>query len=130
MDARWLWLIVAPGVVATVLGLAAWRLVRSLDESSRDLSGRVMRLPWRKKARLAWALIRDPGVPLWLRAVIPLLVLYLLMPLDIIPDFIPVLGHLDDLLAVLAAVAVLLRFTPRDALGGHLTRLEEPAGDV
>jgi uncharacterized membrane protein YkvA (DUF1232 family) len=46
------------------------------------------------------------------------------MPLDIIPDFIPVIGHLDDVLVLLVGVAVLLRFTPRAVLEEHLARLE------
>ncbi len=95
-----------------------------LSPDSRDLVGRIGRLPWRAKGRLALSLVRDPRVPLWLRALIPALFLYLAMPIDIIPDFIPVIGYLDDALIALAVVAIVLRFTPRDLLEAHLSRLE------
>src|SRR3989304_2181530 len=110
--------------LATLMGFAAWRLGARQDAEARSLMRRVARLPWRAKARLAWALLRDGRVPFWLRAVIPALVLYLAMPIDLIPDFIPVLGHLDDVLVVVLAVGALVRFTPRAVLAEHLSRLE------
>ena len=58
------------------------------------------------------------------RVIPPALVVYLAMPLDVIPDFIPVIGHLDDVLVLLLGVAVLLRFTPRAVLEEHVARLE------
>jgi uncharacterized membrane protein YkvA (DUF1232 family) len=122
--ALWLWAIVIVVALLTLFGLAGWWLMRHLSADSRALVGRIGRLPWRAKGRLALALMRDPRVPLWLRALIPALVLYLAMPIDIIPDFIPVLGHLDDALIALVVVAVVLRFTPRDLLEAHLSRLE------
>jgi len=110
--------------LATLMGFAAWRLGARQDAEARSLMRRVARLPWRAKARLACALLRDGRVPFWLRAVIPALVLYLAMPIDLIPDFIPVLGHLDDVAVVVVAGGVLLRFTPRPVLEGHVARLE------
>src|SRR3989304_6331458 len=95
--------------LATLLVFAAWRLGARQDAETRSLMGRVARLPWRAKARLAWALLRDGRVPWWLRAVIPALVLYLATPIDLIPDVIPVLGHLDDVAVAVVAGGVLLR---------------------
>jgi uncharacterized membrane protein YkvA (DUF1232 family) len=46
------------------------------------------------------------------------------MPLDVIPDFIPILGQLDDVFIVLIGLGLLLRFTPRGILEEHLARLE------
>ncbi|MGB2694833.1 MAG: DUF1232 domain-containing protein, partial [Dehalococcoidia bacterium] len=63
-------------------------------------------------------------VPLWVRAVIPALMLYLAMPIDIIPDFIPVFGQLDDVAVVIVAGGVLLRFTPPAIIEEHVVRLE------
>jgi len=41
------------------------------------------------------------------------LVLYVAMPLDIVPDFIPVVGYLDDMLIVMIGAELLLRSIPR-----------------
>jgi uncharacterized membrane protein YkvA (DUF1232 family) len=45
-----------------------------------------------------WSQVRDAQAPLRVKVVLVLLVLYLLNPIDLIPDFIPVLGQLDDIL--------------------------------
>jgi uncharacterized membrane protein YkvA (DUF1232 family) len=96
----------------------------------KQLVRRLQALPARSKLRLAWRLLRDQRMPVLVKAVIPALVAYLLMPLDIIPDFIPVLGQLDDLLLIVLAVAVIFRFTPVELLEEHIRRLEAeaPAG--
>ena len=120
------WIAVAAGAAALLvaLGVAAWWMWRHRDAAGRALVERILRLPLRDKLRLALALVREPRIPLLVRALPPALVLYLAMPLDVIPDFIPVIGHLDDALVFLLGVAVLLRFTPRAVLEEHLARLE------
>lgn len=124
MDAHWPWLVGFAAATVLLVGLAGWRLVQMLDSDAKALAGRIGRLPWRAKARLAWALLRDRRVPLWVRAVIPALMLYLAMPIDIIPDFIPVFGQLDDVAVVIVAGGVLLRFTPPAIIEEHVVRLE------
>ena len=62
-------------------------------------------------------------MPRWLKALIPGLVLYLATPIDLIPDVIPVLGHLDDLLVLALVAGLLLRYTPRAVIEEHLERL-------
>ena len=119
------WIILA--VVAALVvaaALAAWLLRRAGTPEDRSLVRRVLRLPLRRKLRLALALVREPRVPLLVRALPPALVLYLAMPLDIVPDFIPVIGHLDDALVLLLGIVLLLRFTPRAVLEEHVERLE------
>jgi uncharacterized membrane protein YkvA (DUF1232 family) len=90
----------------------------------RALVRRIVRLPLRSKLRLALALARDLRIPLVVRAIPPGLVLYLATPIDLIPDFIPVIGHLDDMVILIVGVGLLLRFTPRDVLEDHVARLE------
>ena len=90
----------------------------------KQLVRRLQALPARSKLRLAWRLLRDRRMPLLVKAVIPALVAYLLMPLDIIPDFIPVIGQLDDLLLIALAVGLVFRFTPVELLEEHIRRLE------
>jgi uncharacterized membrane protein YkvA (DUF1232 family) len=125
--ALWLWAVVLIGAAVALLAGVGWWLARSQGAESRALAQRVGQLPWRSKARLAWALLRDARVPLWLRAAIPALVLYLALPLDIIPDFIPILGYLDDLLVIALVAGALVRFTPRVVLDEHLAALEAAA---
>ena len=93
----------------------------------KQLARRLQALPARSKLRLAWRLLLDRRMPALVKAVIPALVAYLLMPLDIIPDFIPVLGQLDDLLLMALAMGLVFRFTPVELLEEHIRRLEAEA---
>jgi uncharacterized membrane protein YkvA (DUF1232 family) len=93
----------------------------------RTLVRRVIRLRLRDKLRLALALVRDSRVPLALRVIPAGLVLYLATPIDVIPDFIPAIGHVDDLLIAIIGLGLLLRFTPRYVLEEHIARLEAAA---
>ena len=126
MTAVWIILAVATALVLAVAA-AVWWLRRAARPEDRALIDRILRLSLRRKLRLAAALVREPRIPVLVRALPPALVLYLAMPLDIIPDFIPVIGHLDDVLVLLLGVAVLLRFTPSAVLEEHLARLEAGA---
>ena len=83
-----------------------------------------MALPWRAKLRLLWAMFRAPDVPLHAKAVLPILAAYLAFPLDIIPDFIPVLGQLDDLLVIVAGLGLFLMLTPAEVIEQHLRAFE------
>jgi uncharacterized membrane protein YkvA (DUF1232 family) len=127
----WTWFLIAVVLVVIVgLPLAALALLRfSRRDGARSALGkRVMALPWRAKAALLWRLLKDRRVPWWARALLPALLLYLALPVDLIPDFIPVLGYLDDLLVVLLVVAVLLRAVPPEATEEHLSSLESREG--
>ena len=66
----------------------------------------------KREALALWIAARDPRTPLAARAVAGLTAAYVLSPIDLIPDFIPVLGLLDD--AILAPLGILLaiRLTP------------------
>ena len=74
--------------------------------------------------QLIWRMFRDPDVPGLAKAVLPLIGLYVAMPFDLIPDFIPVLGQLDDLLVVALGLGLFLRLTPRDIVEQHLREFE------
>ena len=126
MDVSVVWIAVAGGiaVLGITLGVAAWRMWSHGDPQERTLVKRIVRLPLRDKLRLALALARESRIPLALRAVPAALVLYLATPVDVIPDFIPVIGHIDDLLIVIIGVGLLLRFTPHHVLEEHIARLE------
>lgn len=59
---------------------------------------------------------RDPRTPLLVRALAVLVAAYALSPIDLIPDFIPVIGYLDDLLLVPLGLALVIRLTPPEVL--------------
>jgi uncharacterized membrane protein YkvA (DUF1232 family) len=69
--------------------------------------------------RLAWRLMREPRVPLVAKALPALAVLYVLSPLDFIPDILPVLGQIDDLGIVILSVKLFLRVCPTAAASFH-----------
>jgi uncharacterized membrane protein YkvA (DUF1232 family) len=70
------------------------------------------------------AFVKDKRVPLCARLILPALILYLAMP-DIIPDFIPMIGYLDDVIVLVVGVKMLLRVAPRSVLEEHI-RLSRP----
>jgi uncharacterized membrane protein YkvA (DUF1232 family) len=68
---------------------------------------------------------RDPRVPWYAKAVAGSLVAYALSPIDLIPDFIPVLGQLDDLVILPAGALLLRRMIPKEVLADCRARAEE-----
>lgn len=67
---------------------------------------------------------RDPRTPWHTKAFLALVVGYALSPLDLVPDVIPVLGQLDDLLLVPAGVALARRMVPAQVLAECRARAE------
>jgi uncharacterized membrane protein YkvA (DUF1232 family) len=113
-----------------VLLVAAWFIMRRARREVRALASRVYKLPWQQKVALAIGLMRDERVPTGLRMLPPLIILYLAMPLDLIPDFIPVIGQLDDIMVVLVGGALLAKFAPMGLLEERISDLEAlAAGD-
>lgn len=66
----------------------------------------------RGDARSLWVALRHPGAPGWLKLGAAMIVLYVLSPVDFIPDFIPGLGLLDDVVLVPLAIRWLLNRLP------------------
>ena len=74
----------------------------------------------RGDARRLWRALRHPQAPLWLKLGVAGLVVYIISPIDLIPDFIPLLGIADDLVLVPLGVRFLLSKLPahmRDDIG-------------
>lgn len=86
----------------------------------------------RKRLRLLRAVWKDPRTPWYARAVLAATVAYAVSPIDLIPDFIPVVGHLDDLVIVPAGFWLAKRLVPRDVWDEHWRRIqagEDEGGD-
>ena len=90
-------LVVWIGLIVLLIALGRRTLARELATLVPNLT------------RLFAGLLRDPRVPLRAKFVLGVTTLYLAMPIDIIPDFVPIAGSLDD--AIVAAFA--LRFVVR-----------------
>lgn len=69
--------------------------------------------------KLVWRLARDPRVPARAKAVLFVLVGYLASPVDLIPDFIPGLGQLDDLVIAAFALDQILNRVPDEVVRQH-----------
>ena len=62
---------------------------------------------------------KDPRVPLRIKVVILLVIAYLLSPIDLIPDFIPVIGYLDDFLLITVGIPILIKMVPKEIIDEH-----------
>jgi uncharacterized membrane protein YkvA (DUF1232 family) len=63
--------------------------------------------------------VKDPRVPWYAKAVGACVIAYALSPIDLIPDFIPVIGYLDDLVLVPLGLLLVLRLIPPPILAEH-----------
>lgn len=70
---------------------------------------------------------RDPRTPLLVRALAVLVAAYALSPIDLIPDFIPVIGYLDDLLLVPLGLALVVRLTPPEVIASARVQAQQAA---
>ena len=73
---------------------------------------------WRS-GRLALRLLRDPRVPMAAKAIFGVMVVYMLSPLDIVPDWMPVVGQADDIVVLMAGLNLFLRACPKWLVEEH-----------
>lgn len=59
---------------------------------------------------------RDPRTPLLVRVFAVMVAAYALSPIDLIPDFIPVIGYLDDLILLPLGIALIVKLTPPEVI--------------
>lgn len=99
----------------------------ALTDATKDQG--FWREMWRQ-ARLAWYLIRSPEVPLYLKLLPALAVIYVLLPTDFIPDVFPVIGQLDDLTALLVGAKVFIELAPQDVVARYIQAARQNAPAV
>jgi uncharacterized membrane protein YkvA (DUF1232 family) len=80
-------------------------------QSIRQWASRIKR-----DAVTLWFACRHPGTPWFAKLLAAFVVAYALTPIDLIPDFIPVLGYLDDVLLLPALIWLNIRLVPADVL--------------
>lgn len=81
--------------------------VTRLKQRARELKREVIAL---------YFACRDPRTPWYARAFAAAVVAYALSPIDLIPDFVPVLGYLDDLVIIPGGMLIALRLIPASVL--------------
>jgi uncharacterized membrane protein YkvA (DUF1232 family) len=82
----------------------------------------------RRDSRALWLAARDRRVPWYAKAVAAAVAAYALSPIDLIPDFVPVLGYLDDLVIVPLGILLAVRLVP-EPLMQEFRREAERRGD-
>jgi uncharacterized membrane protein YkvA (DUF1232 family) len=108
--------------------LAALFLWHKPSRRTKDLGERIQAFSWRGRFRLAGALAFEERIPVSVRTIIPIVVLYLALPLDFVPDFIPVLGQIDDIVVLAVGAGLMMKFAPVGVLELHLASLEAEEG--
>jgi uncharacterized membrane protein YkvA (DUF1232 family) len=69
-------------------------------------------------------LARDPRCPILIRLLSLVIAAYALSPIDLIPDFIPILGYLDELIIIPVGLALVIRYSPKDLLEASRTKAQ------
>jgi uncharacterized membrane protein YkvA (DUF1232 family) len=72
-----------------------------------------------------WFAGQHPGTPWYAKALGMFVVAYALSPIDLIPDFIPVLGYVDDVLLLPALIWLVIRLLPQDVLATCRAQADE-----
>jgi uncharacterized membrane protein YkvA (DUF1232 family) len=103
---------------------AVWGASRLRRATAPLIAREIDGLSWPKKVRLVWALSRDKRVPIWTRLIVVAPAIYLASPIDLLPDFIPVVGRLDDAAVFSLSIDLLTRTAPAPVLAEHLARLK------
>jgi uncharacterized membrane protein YkvA (DUF1232 family) len=81
--------------------------IKSWKTKSKQLKSEIVAL---------YLAYKHPRTPWYAKVLAAFIIGYALSPIDLIPDFIPVVGYLDDLILVPAGIALLVKIIPRDIL--------------
>jgi len=79
----------------------------------------------KRDAYALYIIARDPRVPWYARVFLGLVVAHTFSPLDLIPDFVPVLGYLDDLIITPLGIALALKMIPAEVMTEARRQSEE-----
>jgi uncharacterized membrane protein YkvA (DUF1232 family) len=99
-----------------VIMVSELRTIKRWKQNSRHLKIEIYAL---------YLAYRAPRVPWYAKAFVALVVGYAFSPIDLIPDFIPVLGYLDDLVLIPFGVAVALKMIPEKVMEDCRIRSKE-----
>jgi len=111
----WAWLLLAGGcLIAPWIGFVAWLYAAGRRADARALAGFVPDC-----VVLVTRLLRDERVPRRRKALLVGLTAYLALPFDLVPDFVPVAGQLDDVILVALVLRHLVRASGPELIREH-----------
>jgi len=101
-----------------------------LSSSTRylRLARLVIKLP--TYARVVWGIMRDPRTPIGLKGMLAAALAYVVLPVDIIPDVIPILGQADDLTVLLLVLDLFIQNAPSEVRAEHTARAKNGTADL
>ena len=76
-----------------------------------------------RQVKLTWRLLFDPRVPLWSKIIPPATLIYLLSPVDIVPDVALGLGQMDDIAILLLGLKLFIEIAPPEIVREHMQAL-------
>lgn len=88
----------------------------------------VVKLP--TYARVVWGLVRDPRTPVGLKAMLAAALAYVVFPIDLIPDAIPIIGQADDLTVLLLVLDLFIQNAPPEVRAEHAARARNGTADL
>jgi len=111
----WQWLVIATGAtIAVYVAFVIWLLLAGRRQDARALAGFIP-----DSIVLFRRLLSDDRVPRRNKLLLAALIAYLAMPFDLVPDFIPIAGQLDDAIIVAFVLRKVLRAGGPDLLREH-----------
>jgi uncharacterized membrane protein YkvA (DUF1232 family) len=102
-----------------------WGLSQRRQQHTADLARIMDRLSTSQRSALLWEMTKDGRLPIATRAISAIPAIYMLSPIDLIPDFVPFFGHIDDGVLFNIVSDLLLRLTPRAEIERHLAALRD-----
>jgi uncharacterized membrane protein YkvA (DUF1232 family) len=88
----------------------------------------IVKLP--TYARIVWGLMRDPRTPIGLKGMLAAALAYVVVPVDLIPDAVPILGHADDLTVLLLVLDLFINNAPAEVRAEHTARARNGTADL
>lgn len=76
-----------------------------------------------RQVRLAWRLLLDSRVPAWTKILVPVTLLYIVSPVDLVPDVAVGVGQLDDLAVLVLGIKLFVELCPPAIVREHLKEL-------